>query len=127
MTTYTITVRNQSGEAKSYVLFKTPPVMTSPGGQTPVYANAWVIFENVTDGGWDSAVYAEADVTNSADAAASPESAPSFYVAENDGAPGQLTDPSQISDPVPVDFTERSQTTATVTQDAGGGFSVAYD
>jgi hypothetical protein len=53
VTTYTIQVFNQSGVAKSYVLFMQPP----QGGGTPVFANAWVTFNSITSGGFDSVTY----------------------------------------------------------------------
>jgi len=53
MTTYTIQVFNQSGVAKSYVLFMQPP----QSGGSPVFTNAWVTFESITTGGFDSVTY----------------------------------------------------------------------
>lgn len=59
MTTYTIKIYNQSNFNKSYVVFMEPPQVTSNGGQTPVYTNAWRTFPNLTNGGWDSIVYTQ--------------------------------------------------------------------
>ena len=53
MTTRTIQIFNQSGFAKSYVLFMQPPQT----GSTPVFTNAWVTFNSITSGGFDSVVY----------------------------------------------------------------------
>lgn len=125
MTTYTISVLNQSGETKSYVIFQAPPPLHGRGGETPVYANVWATFSSITNGDYDSLVYAEADVMPGSEAGG-PAPAPSFYVAEGDDAPGQVIDTSQASDAAAIDFAGRSHTTATVTQDAGGGFSVQY-
>lgn len=59
MTTYTIKIYNQSNLNKSYVVFMEPPQVTSNGGQTPVYTNAWCTFPNLTNGGWDSVAYTQ--------------------------------------------------------------------
>ena len=59
MATYTIKILNNSKASKSYVAFMAQPIVTSNGGVTPVYTNAWATFENITDGGWDSVVYTE--------------------------------------------------------------------
>jgi hypothetical protein len=59
MATYTIKILNNSQASKSYVAFLAQPTVTSNGGATPVYTNAWATFENVTDGSWDSVVYTE--------------------------------------------------------------------
>lgn len=126
MTTYTIRVLNQSGETKSYIVFQAPPLLHGHGGQTPVYTNVWATFPNITNGDHDSLVYAEADVMPGSDAAGAPAPAPSFYLTEGDEAPGQVITTPQVSDAAAVDFAERPQTTATVTQDASGGFSVLY-
>ena len=53
MTTHTIQIFNQSGVAKSYVLFMQPPQIDT--AQT--FANAWVTFNSVTSGGFDSITY----------------------------------------------------------------------
>ncbi|PIB91460.1 hypothetical protein [Caulobacter sp. FWC2] len=59
MATYTIRIYNQSAAAQSYVIFMAPPAVASTGGATPVFANAWVTFANLTPGSWDSVVYTE--------------------------------------------------------------------
>lgn len=135
MTTYTISIVNQSGQPESYVVFVAPP-----GGETPVQADAWATLENVTDGGYDSVVYTTPDVTadNEAvpgQACASEQTAfqtetftfqpTSFYVANSDYSPGQVIDPSQARNTARIDFTGRPDT-ATVTQGADGAFSVDY-
>ena len=125
MTTYTISVLNQSGETKSYFIFQAPPPLHGHGGETPVYTNVWATLPNITNGDYDSLVYAEADVMPGSEAASAPAPAPSFYLAEGDDAPGQVITP-QVADAVAVDFAGRPQTAATVTQDASGGFSVQY-
>jgi len=53
VTTRTIQIFNQSGFAKSYVLFMQPPQT----GSTPVFTNAWVTFDSITSGGFDSVAY----------------------------------------------------------------------
>lgn len=59
MSHYTIKIYNQSLINKSYVVFQEPPVVTANGGQQPVYTNAWAVFENITNGGFDALVYTE--------------------------------------------------------------------
>ncbi len=59
MATYTIRIYNQSLANKAYVAFMEAPKVTSNGGVTPVYTNAWACFENVTNGSWDSVVYTQ--------------------------------------------------------------------
>lgn len=112
MTTYTINVLNESGVSKSYIVFMQPP-----GGVTPIYTNVWATLENITDGGWDSVTYA-------------PEGedppAPRVMVAEGVYTPGQIVEPSIGVNIVTVDFAERPQITATVTEHPDGGYSVAY-
>jgi hypothetical protein len=141
MATYTIKIFNQSGETKSYVAFLAPPVVTSPGGETPVYANAWATLENVTNGGYDSVVYTPPGITADNDAVPglasagetqtlsqttfNAQSEASFYVANGDYTPGQVIDPTPSSSTARIDFTGRPDT-ATVTQGADGGFSVDY-
>jgi len=53
VTTHTIQIFNQSGGARSYVLFMQPPQT----GSTQIFANAWVTFNGVTSGGFDSVTY----------------------------------------------------------------------
>ena len=125
MATYTITVRNQSSQSKSYVVFMAPPPARGLDSGQPPYANVWASLDNVTGGSYDSVVYAEADVMPGSLAAPGP--APSFYVSEDDDAPGQVIDPSQASDTAVVDFTGRPQTSATVTHGADGGFLAQYN
>ncbi|UAL09042.1 hypothetical protein [Caulobacter segnis] len=57
MATYTIRIYNQSLVDKSYVVFMQAPIVTSNGGTTPIFTNAWATFENITNGGWDQVVY----------------------------------------------------------------------
>ncbi|MET3664787.1 hypothetical protein [Caulobacter sp. 1776] len=59
MAKYTIRIFNQSLANKAYVAFMQEPVVTSNGGVTPVFTNAWACFENVTNGSWDSVVYTD--------------------------------------------------------------------
>ncbi|MBP1848833.1 hypothetical protein [Rhizobium halophytocola] len=59
MTTYTLKVRNLSEFAKSYVWFMEPPIVTSKGGSTPVFTNAWVTFNAVTSGSNDTVIYTD--------------------------------------------------------------------
>lgn len=54
MPMHTIQIFNQSGVAKSYVVFMEPPVASTGGGATQVFTNAWVTFDSVTEGGFDS-------------------------------------------------------------------------
>jgi hypothetical protein len=140
MATYTINVLNQSNQTKSYFVFQAAPVVTSPGGETPIYANAWVTFENVTNGSYDSVVYTTPGVTADNDAVLGQASASeqtsfqtetfnfqptSFYVSNGDYTPGQVIDPTLAASTARIDFTGRPDT-ATVTQGADGGFSVDY-
>jgi hypothetical protein len=53
VTNHTIQIFNQSGVARSYVLFMQPPQT----GATQIFANAWVTFDSVTSGGFDSVTY----------------------------------------------------------------------
>lgn len=216
MATYTIRIYNQSKANKSYVAFMEPPTVTSNGGVTPVFTNAWATFENITNGSWDSVVYTEAayacwsqpaqalapstvldsggvmavdTATNDTvvftntgvtgfDALVTPGTAQNgsfsivsttdftplngfvfglarnngsaipapvatfqalpneiynitpvvkFYVADGLYVPGQVIDYSAVSNSVAtIDFTGLPQTTATVTQDDYGRFSVQY-
>ena len=140
MATYTINVLNQSSETKSYFIFQAAPVVTSPGGETPVYANAWATFENVKNGGYDSVVYTAPGVTADNDAVSGVASASeqtslqtetfnfqpaSFYVSNGDYTPGQVIDPAQAQNTARIDFTGRPDT-ATVTQGADGAYTVQY-
>lgn len=57
MATYTIQVLNHSQVPKSYVLFSEPP-QVNPGGTSPqVFANAWITFNSVKNGGYDQVSY----------------------------------------------------------------------
>jgi hypothetical protein len=120
MTTYTINVFNQSGANKSYVLFTQPP-----GGVTPVYTNAWVVFDDISNGGWESATVAPEPAVQSKTAKAPP--APRILVAEGAYTPGQVLTPAKGAKIATVDFTGLPNTTATVTEHPDGGFSVVYD
>jgi len=115
MTSYTINVINRSGYDKSYSVFQAPPPM--PGGQTPVYTNAWATLQNITDEGFDSVTY----TVEGAD-----HQAPRFVIAEGDYVPGQVIDPPESANVATVDFTGLPQTTAAVTEHPTGDFSVAY-
>lgn len=53
MTTYTVQVLNESGYAKSYV-FCTEPATVVGAGPIEVFTNAWVTFNSITTGGYDS-------------------------------------------------------------------------
>jgi hypothetical protein len=60
MTTHTLQIFNQSGLSKSYVIFMEPPV-TSTGGDAPqAFTNAWMVFDSVTNGGFDSITFDDA-------------------------------------------------------------------
>jgi hypothetical protein len=59
MAQYTIYVNNESGYAKSYVVFMQPPQVTATGGQPTVYANAWVTFNGILSGGQDNLTYTD--------------------------------------------------------------------
>lgn len=59
MATYTIKVFNKSLATKSYFAFMEAPIVTSNGGATPVYTNAWATFDNVSNGAWDSVIYTD--------------------------------------------------------------------
>lgn len=59
MASYTIRIYNQSLLNKSYVVFMQAPIVTSNGGTTPIFTNAWATFENITNGGWDQVDYTE--------------------------------------------------------------------
>lgn len=58
MTTYTVQVLNESGYAKSYVFF-TEPATVIGGGPIEVFTNAWVTFNSITTGGYDSVQFDE--------------------------------------------------------------------
>lgn len=61
MTVHTLQIFNQSGFAKSYVVFMAPPVAsTGGGGESQVFTNAWVTFDSVTEGGFDSISFDDA-------------------------------------------------------------------
>jgi hypothetical protein len=57
MTEYTIQVLNQSGFAKSYVIFQEPPAVISSGADVEVFSNAWVTFPSLLPGGYDKVIY----------------------------------------------------------------------
>ncbi|WP_165188326.1 hypothetical protein [Caulobacter soli] len=214
MTTYQIQVLNQSGFAKSYVFFLEPPDVDGMGSAPTVQANAWVTFNSVTTGGFDSATFddsvyaywgttpdalgpgtvlasggtalvdldaqdqvsftasptgfgpaspgmaatgayaiaatndftaADGFAFGMAKGAGTPIPAPTatflaepgdtfnitpqmiFYVSDGAYTSGQVLDYSAlVVTAATVDFSDRSQTTATVTQDAQGAFTVAY-
>ena len=113
MAIYTIKVVNNSRFPKRYTAFTLPP--PAVGG----VHTAWASFENVPVGGSDSVEYAPSE-----DAETSP---PSFIIAAGDDVtPGQVSDQGSTAATATIDFTDRSETTATVTQDAAGAFTVAY-
>ena len=119
MTAYTINVLNQSGANKSFVLFTQPP-----GGTTPIYTNAWAVFENINNGGWDNVVFTPEPAVQSKTVKAPP--APRVLVMEGVYKPGQVVKPAKGAKVATVDFKGRPETTATVTEHPDGGFSVAY-
>ena len=51
MATYTINLFNQSSYTKNYVVFNLPPQVNTSGDSSEVYANAWVSYPNVSNGG----------------------------------------------------------------------------
>ncbi len=55
---YTIKILNNSGHDHPYVVFM-PPSQTQATNEPamPVYNNAWVTFQNITDGAWDGGPY----------------------------------------------------------------------
>jgi hypothetical protein len=59
MATYDIRVLNNSGFAKSYVLFMQPPQVSATGGQPVVYSNAWVTFNGIKPSGTDHVIYTD--------------------------------------------------------------------
>ncbi|MFZ0268745.1 hypothetical protein [Caulobacter sp.] len=59
MATYNIQVLNNSGFAKSYVVFMEPPVVTSSGGQPVIFPNAWATFTSILPNGYDSVTYTD--------------------------------------------------------------------
>lgn len=59
MATYDIRVLNNSGYAKSYVLFMQPPQVSSTGGQPVIYTNAWVTFNGIQPSGTDHVTYTD--------------------------------------------------------------------
>jgi hypothetical protein len=110
MTAYTINVVNQSTARQSYALFIEPPGVTAPAD-----ANIVASFENVPDGGWDSLIYTPEGV------------APRFLITEGVYAPGEVIDPPRATTATVIDFTGRSQYTATVTERPDGGFTIIYN
>ncbi len=50
---------NNSGFAKSYVVFMQLPQVTKTGGQPKVFANAWATFNSILPGGYDRVVYTD--------------------------------------------------------------------
>jgi hypothetical protein len=54
MAIYTIQILNESGFTKDYVVFPTPPIVTSTGGPVEVFSNAWVTINNVSEGSFDT-------------------------------------------------------------------------
>jgi hypothetical protein len=59
MATYNLYIVNNSGVTKSYVFFMQPPLVSAKGGQPKVFANAWVTFNSVTNGGFDHIQYTD--------------------------------------------------------------------
>ncbi len=59
MATYTLQILNQSGFTKSYVFFMTPPVVTATGATPQIFTNAWVTFNSIGPGSYDSVVYTD--------------------------------------------------------------------
>jgi hypothetical protein len=57
MTTHTLQIFNRSGVARSYVVFMEPPLTSTGGGAPQVFTNAWMVFDSVTDGGFDSITF----------------------------------------------------------------------
>ena len=114
-TNYTIQVINRSGANKNYLVFQAPPPTFS--GQTPVYTNAWAALENVTDRGFDSVTYT---VESTGDGP------PRFELTEGAYAPGQVAGPPKDAKVATIDFTGLPQTTAVVTENSAGEFSVTY-
>ncbi|EJL25462.1 hypothetical protein PMI01_04366 [Caulobacter sp. AP07] len=57
MTTHTLQIFNRSGAPKSYVVFMEPPLTSTNGGAPQVFTNAWMVFNGVTDGGFDSITF----------------------------------------------------------------------
>ncbi|MFT4254507.1 MAG: hypothetical protein QM608_18730 [Caulobacter sp.] len=113
-TTYTIRVLNHSAAAQSYTIFAQPPA--APG--TGVYTQAWASLDNVASGGFDAINYTP---ENS-------ESAPHFYVNDIAFAAGEPIDCSTVaSAPIEVDFTDKTETTATVIQQPNRAFLVSYE
>ena len=123
MAVYTIRILNQSSLSKSYAVFMQPTPVVESGGAPHIYANAWATFENIRQGGWDSVDFSpDEDLGRDS----RKDAAPRFLIADDETLPGQVSDASQAAATVAVDFTDRRQTVATVTQEVGGAFSVAY-
>ena len=118
-TTYTIQVINKTGSSKTYFLFQAPA--PSPGGQRQISSNAPSAFESVTDGGFDGPTFTFESVGHEV---------PRFELMEGDYPPGQGVDPpkgaTQNANVAKIDFTGLTQTTAVVTENPDGEFSVAY-
>jgi hypothetical protein len=116
-THYTIRVVNQSTQSKNYFAFMQPPP-TSGGRTAPVYTNVWATFENIPAGGSNSLDYTPPETE------AAP--APSFIIAEGAFFPGQVIEPPATPNTAAIDFADRPETTATVSQNADDTFSVTY-
>jgi hypothetical protein len=54
MTTYTISVMNQSGFDKTYTVFMAPPRVKEDGSPLKVYTNAWATLSDLVTGAFDS-------------------------------------------------------------------------
>ncbi|WP_165188322.1 hypothetical protein [Caulobacter soli] len=59
MATYTLQILNESGFNKSYVFFMTPPVVTTTGASPEIFTNAWVTFNSVGQGSYDTVTYTD--------------------------------------------------------------------
>ncbi len=113
-TIYTIRVENHSVAPQSYTIFAQQPAATGPG----VYTNAWATLQHVTNGGFDVVNYTPEDG----------EPAPHFYVNDIAYDAGEEIDHSSVaSAPIEVDFTGKSETTATVIQQPNRAFLVSYE
>lgn len=59
MATYTLQVLNESGFPKSYVFFMNPPLVTTTGAQPTIFTNAWVTFNSIASGSYDTVTYTD--------------------------------------------------------------------
>jgi hypothetical protein len=119
-TAYTIYVINQSGATKDYTLFIQPP-----GSTTPIYDNAWVVFESITDAAFDSVIFAPQPAVQAEGAGAPP--VPGVLVVDGACTPGEAFTPVKGASFTIIDFSGRLETIATATESPDGfGFSVVY-